>query len=477
MALNGSPIITTACCYKYIGGNDWYKLGVHKLLGLQQADGSWNLSVSDTSFALLFLARGRFPVVMNKLEYGIDTKGDKPRPANWNQRPRDCSNFTKWLSRQLERDLNWQIVNLSGPPEDLLDAPILFITGNQALNLSAEDEEKVRQFVQQGGLIVGHADCSSAAFATGFKKLGNKLFPAYEFRELPATHLIFSNFYDRKKWRNTVSVQGVSNGARELMLLLPSGDPARFWQTGTFGGRESGAELMGNIFIYTTERKELRLKGDSWVVYPSHDITPSSTIKIARLEYGGNWDPEPGGWRRMAAIMHNDAQIDLTVEPVKLGEGKLAKGEFKVAHLTGTAKFTLSAAQRAELKAFVESGGTIILDPAGGSGEAAASMEAEIAALSSAQLKILPQDHKALANLGMKASEISYRQYAVRKQLGATKGPRIRGVESGGRMPVLYSGEDLSVGMVGQSVDGIFGYSPASATAVMKSLLIFAANQ
>ena len=76
-----------------------------------------------------------------------------------------------------------------------------------------------------------------------------------------------------------------------------------------------------------------------------------------------------------------------------------------------------------------------------------------------------------------RVNDIGYRQFAIRKQLGNTKGPRIRGAESGGRMAVLYSGEDLSVGMVGQSVDGIFGYTPASATALMKSLLIFAANQ
>ncbi len=75
--------------------------------------------------------------MMNKLEYSIDQHGDKPKEANWNQRPRDTANVTKWVSRQLERELNWQIVNLRGPVEDLHDAPILFISGNQPVNFTA----------------------------------------------------------------------------------------------------------------------------------------------------------------------------------------------------------------------------------------------------------------------------------------------------------------------------------------------------
>jgi len=36
---------------------------------------------------------------------------------------------------------------------------------------------------------------------------------------------------------------------------------------------------------------------------------------------------------------------------------------------------------------------------------------------------------------------------------------------------VIYSREDLSVGLVGQAVDGIVGYSPATATSLMTRIL------
>jgi len=473
--LYGIERIGLASGYKYLGAIDWYQKGAAALLASQEADGSWGAAPYDTCFAVLFLARGRTPVLMNKLEYGIDTHGDTPREGHWNQRPRDVANLTRWTGRQLERELRWQIVNLKGATADLHDAPILYLSGNQTLSFSAADEEKLRTFVRQGGLILGNADCSNPLFATSFKKLGSKLFPPYEFRALPVGHLIYEQNFLRKNWRNPPQVQGLSNGARELMVLLPAGDPARFWQTGAVAGHEAVYELMANLFLYCTERRDPRTRGDSWIVTKRPEVTATRTVKLARLQHDYNWDPEPGGWTRLAAILHNENQLDLAVEPVKLGEGKLAG--YKLAHLTTTAKVKFTDAQRAELKAFVEGGGTLLVDAAGGDPLAAESLEAELTAVAGSKPTPLPLDDPLYARLGVSADQIVYRPYAMKRTLGQIKGPRLRGAAVKGRTAVLFSPEDLSVGLVGQSVDGIFGYTPASAVAIVKAVVMGAAGQ
>ena len=160
-------------------------------------DGSWgghvdnhnHNKIPDTCFGLMFLARGRAAVMMNKLDYR-PAGGDKGREPTWNQRPRDVANIARWVGKQREKDLNWQIVNLRAPVEELHDAPILYISGRDALTFTAEEEAKLRQYVEEGGMILGHADCGNKSFADSFKNLGQKLFPAYEFRELPSTHPI-----------------------------------------------------------------------------------------------------------------------------------------------------------------------------------------------------------------------------------------------------------------------------------------------
>jgi hypothetical protein len=52
--------------------------------------------------------------------------------------------------------------------------------------------------------------------------------------------------------------------------------------------------------------------------------------------------------------------------------------------------------------------------------------------------------------------------------------PRLRGIEVNNRTGVIYSPEDLSVGLVGMSVDGIYGYEPDYANKLMENIVLYA---
>ena len=347
---------------KYFGTTDWFKIGSDALIKSQAGTGGWG-AVHDTCFATVFLCRGRAPVMMNKLLYENAPTTAKKQTDPWNERPRDVANLAKWTGKHsLEGFLNWQIVSLKVSVDDLHDAPILYISGSEELTLSEQEIDKLRLFVEQGGMILGNADCGSKNFAGSFKKLAGKLFPKYEFRRLPASHPIFDEQYHAAKWKQKPVVEGLSNGVRELMLLGPEADLARAWQTESFKTKEEAFQLGGNIFLYATGKENLSHKGDTYIVNAEGDA--GREIKLARIEVGDNSDPEPGAWRRLSAVLHNTRHVDVKPEPVKLGAGLLAN--YKIADLTGTTKMILTAEQRAELKQFVDKGGTLIVDAAGG---------------------------------------------------------------------------------------------------------------
>jgi hypothetical protein len=355
----------------------------------------------------------------------------------------------------------------------LLDSPVLYMSGSQSLALTDQQSARLKAYVEMGGLVVGHADCSNAAFATSFRKLGQKLFPAAEFRELPPTHVIYNGQFGYGGWKAKPQVQGLSNGARELMLLIHGGDPAKHWQTRAVGGHEEAWQLMANVFHYQNDHKDLRYRGDThWV---GTNTTPADRrLAVARVRYPGNWDPEPGGWRRLAAIVNNAQRLALQVDPVTPGEGRLAG--YKVAHLTGTAKFTLPDAAVEELRKFVRGGGLLVVDSAGGSAAFSDSADGLVKTLfPAAPAKPLPAAHP-LYQTGDKALPIEYRAYAKKNLTGALRGGRLTGVEVGDRWGVIVSREDLSVGLVGQSVDGVIGYSPETATQLMENILLGVAH-
>ena len=55
----------------------------------------------------------------------------------WNQRPRDVANLVHQIRGSLEESyLNWQIVTLGTPLDDMHEGPVLFISGNRELEFT-----------------------------------------------------------------------------------------------------------------------------------------------------------------------------------------------------------------------------------------------------------------------------------------------------------------------------------------------------
>jgi hypothetical protein len=291
---------------------------------------------------------------------------------------------------------------------------------------------------------------------------------------LPETHPIYDAGFPRSKWKVKPSVLGLSNGVRELMILIPQADAGRAWQGQSHKTREELYQLGADIFLYAVDRKNLRYRGDTHYVEVNPKVTPKATVAVNRLQFAGNWDPEPGGWRRLAAITHNVNKATLTVTPVTPGKDPITA---PVAHLTGAGPMKLTAEARAAIKKFVDDGGTLVVDAAGGSAEFAASVESELAAIfPAAKPEVLPADHPVYAANGKKIDGFTYRRIAREKLVGRTTAPRVQGITVGDKVRVFYSREDLSGGLVGTGIDGILGYEPKSAVDIMSGILAYSAK-
>ncbi len=259
------------------------------------------------------------------------------------------------------------------------------------------------------------------------------------------------------------------------MVLLPD-DPAKAWQLRqTLGtGKEEAFQSLQDLILYGTDKQPLRVKGTPYLVAADDAVKADRTLVVGRLKYAGNWDPEPGGWTRLAAVLHNTAKVDLDVKTVEFGHDQL-KPAVRVLHMTGTTPVRLSAAQQAELKAYVDAGGTLVIDTAGGgTGPSAAfaqSIESTLNAMYPKGLSTpLPPADPIYARIDPRAG-VRYRPFA-RAMLGRLNVPQVKAITVAGRPAVYYSREDLSGGLVGEDVDGIVGYDPATATDIMAGILL-----
>jgi hypothetical protein len=472
------------------GTHRWFEEGAEFLMEVQNPDGSWNGSswngiveqerVVGSAYALLFLSRGRSPVALQKLEF----KG------RWDNRSRDAASIARWLTHETERHTNWQIVPVETSAAEFRQAPILYVASDQPLVLSDSDKARIKTFIDQGGLLLAvnesrnmSTTAPSGAPAHDFNQsivdLAHDLYPAYEFRNLPQDHLIYSENFPVKNLPTTP--RSLSNGLRELIMLFPTGDMSWKFQLGPGTNNPALAPsfaFLGNLYIYLNDKANPRFKGDDTWVDADPKTQDQTTINIARLKINANWNPEPLAWSRFANFLHNADSAKLDVKEIDLSMMSLQS--MAMAHLTATNSFELSDVQQHALRDYLDNGGLLVFDAAGGSTSAQISFETLMDKLYPGQkFTPLPIDHAIYAGKdfnGTEIKQVTYRRYAM-EHIPKTTLPRLRALTIKGKIVAIDSPEDLTAGLVGYNIDGIIGYSPASSTELMRNIVLWANSQ
>ncbi len=461
--LYGVERVGRASGRKYLRSVDWFRIGAAELLNAQREDGSWDSQLRDTCFALMFLCHGRAPLLFNKLDFGGD----------WNNYLRDVAGLDRYAQHAFERLLNWQIVSLDGNPDDLLEAPVLYLTGRDAWTPTERQVRRLREYCLRGGLLLAVVQQGGDGFAESMRSLAAAMFPQYPLAELPATHPLFTGqvqFSIPKPPR----VLAVHNGVRTLVLVCTE-DIARTWNRYRVGATPREFWLGCNVYMYATDKRIVRSRLQTPAI-TAKPVKIRRTIEVARVRYAGDWNVEPRGWPRLAAWMNNTTATRLLVEPeVTLDSAALR--DFRVAYMTGTRAFKLTARERAGLRRFLANGGTLLADAAGGSTEFRRSLERELTALLGRPPENLRADHPILTGAGIAGarplSNVGYRR-AVRRPGRGKRPPPLRAFVRGRRAVVIYSPLDISAGLLGTQVFGCRGYAPESALAVVRNMLLYA---
>jgi hypothetical protein len=367
---------------------------------------------------------------------------------------RDIANLARFASRELERPLNWQVIPIERDWTEWMDSPILYLASHQAPKLGEKEIEKLRKFIEAGGMLYTQADGGADAFNAFVIELSHRLLPNYEWTDLPLDHEIYSLNY---RIENKPRLRCISNGSRILMLHSPT-DLAQSWQLRSEKSQRNAFELGVNLFIYAAGKADLRNRLSSSYIAPSKQ-EPTYHIRLAQLKYGGLWDPEPGALPRFAKWFKYQTGYELDLATVAVPELDAAKTP--VVHLTGTAAWTPSEAEGAVLRRYVSEGGILLIDACGGSANFGQSMTTGLLpkVFADAKMSIVSGEHPLLAGTGEGMENLakpSLRASAEQK-LGKAAG-RIEMYRLGkGR--VIYSSIDLTSGLLGTNTWSILGTS------------------
>jgi len=463
-ALYGLERTGLASGFKYYGTQDWYRQRAADIVGAQNEDGHWGGSgesfdtLVDTSFAMLFLARGRHPILMNKLRYDGD----------WANRPRDVANLARFASAELERPLNWQVIPLDRDWVDWTDSPILYMAGDKPPTLGDDDCKKLKQYIENGGMLLTQADGGDKQFSQFVEDLGRRLFPQYHWIDLPADSVLYSVSYhitDRPPAR------AITNGSRILMLHWPT-DVTKYWQLRQDRLQRPVFELGVNLALYASGKSELKNRLESDILAMPADA-PRGSINLARVEYDGNWDPEPAAWPRGRRWFRQQTSLDINAQTVRMED--LANSKAPLAHLIGTDKLNLTSAQIQSAKEYVEKGGVLLIEPCGTPDEFLQSVHDDFLLRMFPAARIDPAEETspiatASGNGMTDVSHPEVRQY-VRSYTDVTDWRP--SIVRQGQGVIIILPLDMTSGLLGADNWGIAGYQNDYALQLMKNIVLW----
>jgi hypothetical protein len=513
--LYGIERVGRMTAHRFIGQHDWYREGADHLLqvkgdlasawkGVGAAEQDERIA---TAFALLFLSKGRRPILLAKLKSSNDD-------TDWNQHRSDVANLTAYVESKWQRDLGWQIVDLKAASvDDLMQSPVLFLGGKNsplpdAPSQKKEIAQKIRDYLDRGGFLFADANCGGAGFDQGFRELMALVFPEpeYKLQLLPPEHPI---------WRaeepippdQIRKVLGIEFGCRTSVVYCPvdTKEGVRpslscLWELSSHGGRQrryspkaqaqvdAGMALGINVLAYATNR-ELKYKDEiprTLEKAAPGDAVQRGRLYIASVRHPGGCNAAP---RALVNLLETSArELKMRVAPaeqqVALTDERLF--EYHMVFMHGRTSFRLTDAERKQLKTYIERGGMLFADSICSSQAFTESFRREMAAIfPDRALKAIPAGDPLLTPTygGFDLTTVTRRDpqdsgdNGPLKALSRKVSPELEGIRFDDRYGVIFSRYDLSCALEKHDSLECQGYIPEDAARLGLNVILYSLQQ
>jgi len=457
------------CGKRTLSGFDWFEKGANFLIEKQRSDGGFS-APSYTAQALQFLARSRGPVLVNRLDAG----------SGCGTHPFGLLHLCDYIGDQVGHQVNWHVVSIDDPVVTWLDAPILFLSGRELPELSANQRQSLRLYTDSGGTVVAEACDSNPAFVKAFKALAGtqgSVWPEWEFDRVPAFHPVWS--CEQTVRGSRFKMWHLDDGCRSCVFLLET-DTSGAWNRNLRDKSRPCFQLGMNLVAYATDKRPLRTRFDYYKkpvlaeladqkkkapktetsLLDLFDDDPKAAkppkaeahVVVADWPTDGRRLTNVRGMRHLAELLKQWATV--AVEWRELKDNRLDGLEkVQVVHMSGHGAFTVGDENRVRLQAFIKRGGLIWADAECGNerfNESFADFLKEL--LPDATLADVPQDDPLMTGKDLPRPGFDVRQVRYKQALAARRvkpRPVLKDLRRDGRRVVVYSPCDLTCGMDG----------------------------
>ncbi|TWT90964.1 Prenyltransferase and squalene oxidase repeat protein [Pseudobythopirellula maris] len=492
---------------RFFGEHDWYREGTAYLVNAQDSLAhSWTGSLIEansvvaSSFALLFLSKGRRPILLGKLKHGADAGGE----SAWNSHRLDAEHLTERAAKAWRLPMTWQVIDAQeAEVDDLLQAPVLYVSGSQAADLLPH-APKLRAYLDRGGFVFAEASCGDpSGFLRDFERLIAAVFPEPEHRlgaVGPGHPLWRMERVVRPDSPYAGRLRSVEYGCRTCVVLCEE-DLSCYWELDRPQGLasyppavqrrvEDAVDVGLNVLAYATNREP---KGkEQLLIAPAANFALEREgerflLEVAKIQHAGGCNDAPGALANLLrAASQGDARLAISPEPTPLGPGDPELKKHVLSFMHGRRDFRFSENERLELREYLQNGGTLLVDSICASEEFSRALRAEMRAIfPDRSLRQLPADDPvfttAFGGYDVRRVELRDPQPGRADEPLAARtrrvAPRFEGIEIDGRWAVLFSPYDLSCALESHEAIECRGYRKQDAARLGVNVLLYVVNQ
>lgn len=507
---------------RFIGPHDWYREGCERLIHMQNPDGDFgregqgidSVRTVSTSFALLFLSKGRTPVLVSKFAWGdfrdrgngtfLEVGGDREGVVNWNRKHNDARHMVEYASRELFKGepLAWQVYDvrrqdfanrdaeLLAEVGTLLQSPIVYMNGHTAPHISGVQKQILKRYIEEGGFLFAEACCGDKEFASGFRELMQELFPETPLRKVPPEHPLWQSFSPVSP-ADFPNLECIERGCKTVVVFSPQ-PLAGYWEEQRFmpekgkpakNQGERAFKLVGNIIAYATglELPKPKLTVAKVVQGKDDSRAKHSRLQPAQIKVPGDAEPAPAALRNLMGYLQDKTGLEVQLEKKSFFAGDENVLSYKFMYMHGRKDFKFDDAELDNLRSNMQTGGVLLADSACGKptfDKAFREMAAKL--YPDKKLEVIPADDplfSAKLNGGQAITNVRCR----REKKDGTAEPEMRnfppyleGIKVDDRWVVIYSKYDIGCALEGHKSSDCLGYDKDSALRLGAAAVLYA---
>ena len=484
---------------RFFGEHDWYRLGVAHLIKTQKGTGAWqgtaglgeNSEFVATSFALLFLSKGKRPIVIGKYQHADEASA-------WDIHSRGIHYLVRRLEQTWSIKLNWQTIDgRRATVDDLHEAPILFFSGRDQLELNDQQKQNLKTYIESGGFIFAEAaqgdGCGEVVeFDKKFRALIADIFPGNALEPLPESHPIWNSQFKLLPSNNR-PLLGIQASCRTSVVYCPR-NLAGLWELNqpawmaTYPKNaqdeiEYATRVGINVIAYATGR-QFKEKMDTPRVMADNRVGPGSRlIQVPKLDHAGGSDDAPNAWRNMLSRFEFDMQFPVDKAKILVAPEITELQKYPLIFMHGRKSFEFNAAQREALKKYLDGGGFLFIDCICASKPFADSVRRELKSIyPELELKLIAADHPMWTDryFGYDARQVTLHTPELNPDGTAASRERKTAPVlemlsmANGRSAVVFSPYDLSCALENAAASQCVGYSKDDASKIAVNVVLFA---